>query len=341
MRRRLLIPAIILLSLAALIGGFGAWLFVAFDRPGPLTQAEAVVIPRGASVDVIGRLLAEKNVVSHPLVFSMMTRLTGNAARLQPGEYRFGIASSPRAAMNLILSGKRVAHQLTVSAGLTTAQIIKLLKDTDGLDGTITATPDEGALLPATYQYFWGDDRDAMIETMAHAHDQTVAELWAVRPSGSLLKSPEDAVILASIIDSETKNPKEQLKVSSVLANRMRHGMSLQSDPTVAYGVAKADKLPDGVLKRRLTRKDLQRKTPYNTYIVKGLPPTPICNPSRKALQAALHPAKTNYLFFAADGERTAFARTLSEHKNNIARLQASLAGENVAKASTEADAAP
>lgn len=340
MRRRLLIAGIAFLSLAALIGSACGLLLLAFDRPGPLTKAEAVVIPRGASIGAVAKLLAEKNVIAHPLVFSLGARLTGDANNLQSGEYQFGVGFSPRAAMNLIMSGKRIAHTLTVPSGLTTAQIVKLVQSTDGLDGDITGTPKEGALLPETYQYFWGDKRDDIIAIMEHAHDQLVAELWAARPAETALKSPDEMMIMASIIDSETKNPKEQLNVSSVLANRMKHGMSLQSDPTVAYGVAKEDDLPDGVLKRRLTKKDLQRQTPYNTYVVKGLPPTPICNPSRTALQAALKPAKTSYLFFAAGNDRTAFARTLKEHLRNVARLLAP-AAEAKEEASTGAAGTP
>lgn len=321
MRRRLLIAGIAFISLAALIGGACGLLLFNFDRPGPLTKAEAVVIGRGLSVEAIGRLLSEKKVIANSLVFSLATRLTGNAGALQPGEYQFGVGFSPHAAMNLIISGKRIAHTLVVPPGLTTAQIAKLVKDADGLTGDITAIPAEGALLPETYQYFWGDERDDIIAIMEHAHEQVVDELWSARPEDTALKSPNEMVIMASIIDSETKNAKEQLSVSSVLANRMKHGMGLQSDPTVAYGIAKADNLPDGLLKHRLTRKDMQRETPYNTYLIKGLPPTPIGNPSRNAMQAALHPAKTSYLFFAAGNDRTAFARTLKEHLRNIAKL--------------------
>lgn len=318
----------------ALAGGFLTWLLLAFDRPGSLTKPLAVVIAPGQSVDDIGRVLANKNVVDHAWVFSLGVRLRGNAAALRSGEYEFGVAFSPRAAMNLILSGKRVARHLLIPDGLTTAQILKLVGNAEGLEGNITLEPKEGSLLPQDYQYFWGDDRDGLIERMAAAHDNALAELWDGRPDSSFLRSPEDAVVLASIIAQETKIPKERAIIASVMANRIKHGMHLESDPTVAYGVARADSLADNVLKRRITRRDIRRPTPYNTYIIKGLPPAPICNPSREAINAALHPAKTNYLFFVSGVEErgNSFSRTLAEHNRNVALMKARRMGETQAQ---------
>lgn len=332
MRRRLTILAVVLAPLAVLVGGAVGWLFFSFDRPGPLTKPVAVVIPRDLSVDGIGRLLEDKSVVVDARVFSLGTRLTGNAAALQPGEYEFGIAFSPRAAMNLILSGKRVAHKLTVPEGLTTVQILKIVDGAEGLDGSITITPGEGKLLPETYQYFWGDSRDGVIERMTHAFDETLATLWAERSEDSVLKSSAAAVVLASIVAREAGGAKERPIVASVLINRLKRGMRLESDVTVAYGIALADHLPDSVFKRKLTRNDLKRPTPYNTYLNKGLPPTPICNPGREAIRAALHPAKTNYLFFAAGENGSKFARTAAEHERNVASMKEMKDGENEAK---------
>jgi UPF0755 protein len=338
--RWLRISAAVALPFALLAGGFVGWLLFSFNRPGPLTKPVAVVIPADLSVDEIGRLLAGKGVVADARVFVLGTRLAGGAAALQPGEYQFGIAFTPHAAMSLIASGKRVAHKLTIPDGLTTVQVLKTIDSAEGLDGTITITPPEGALLPETYQYFWGDSRDGIIERMTTARDNALAELWDGRPDDTPLKSPEEAVVLASIIAREAGGAKERPVVASVMINRLKRGMRLESDVTVAYGAAIAEHAPDNVLKRKLTRSDLKRPTPYNTYLNEGLPPTPICNPSREAIRAALHPEKTNYLFFAAGESGNTFARTAREHADNVERMKAARAsdaatmpGENEAKA--------
>ena len=346
MRRWLRVSAAVVLPLALLIGGFFGWLFYSFDRPGPLTKPVAVVIPRDLPVDGIGRLLEEKGVVADARVFALGARITGNAEGLQPGEYEFGVAFTPRAAMSLILSGRRVAHKLRIPEGLTTVQALKLIDAADGLDGDITITPAEGALLPETYQYFWGDSRDEIIKRMTTARDNALAELWEERPDDTVLTSPEQAVVLASIIAREAGSARERPLIASVMVNRLKRGMRLESDVTVAYGIALADHLPDNVLKRKLTRADLKRRTAYNTYLHKGLPPTPICNPSRETIRAAIHPTKTNYLFFSAGESGSTFARTAREHAGNVERMKAARApdaatmpGENEAEAPTRAPA--
>ncbi|MGE5538931.1 MAG: endolytic transglycosylase MltG [Gemmatimonas sp.] len=327
MRRRtyIVFPFVVAASLV----GVAFWLFVAFIRPGPLTEPRTVVIEPGRSLDEIAAVLADKGVVSDPRVFAFGVRLARKDSALLPGEYQFGVAFSPRAVMNLLVSGRRIPHKLVVQEGLTTAQVLKLVEKADGLDGPITITPGEGALLPQTYQYFWGDSRDGMIERMVYAMDQTIADLWAQRPPDTPLQTPAEAVVLASIVAKESGQPKERPTVASVLTNRLKRGMKLESDVTVAYGIARADQLPETVLKRRLTRTDLKRATPYNTYLNPGLPPTPICNVGRETLHAALHPAKTTYLFFAATGSSgNAFARTVDEHNRNVERLRARTAAK-------------
>jgi UPF0755 protein len=243
--------------------------------------------------------------------------------------------------MSLIMSGQRVAHKLTVPDGLTTVQVLKIIHDAEGLDGPITITPPEGALLPETYQYFWGDSRDGLIERMTAARDNALAELWEERPKDTVLKSPEEAVVLASIIAREAGGAKERPIIASVMVNRLKRGMPLESDVTVAYGAAIAEHAPGNVLTRKLTRSDLKRPSPYNSYLNKGLPPTPICNPSRETIRAALHPTKTNYLFFSAGTSGNVFARTAREHASNVEKMraapapEAAMSGENEAKAPT------
>lgn len=353
MTRRLTHLIVVVASLAsafALVALFPLWFSYAFDRPGPLTAPRRVLLTRDLTVEQIGHLLEQQHVVSSGWVFSLGTWLSGNASSLKPGEYEFGTAFSPRAAMRLITSGKRIVHTLTVPAGTTSVQIVKQIKATPGLEGPIAGVPAEGSLLPETYQYFWGDRRQDLIERMKHALDETVAVLWDRRAPDLPLAKPRDALILASIIARETQVPKERRLVASVLINRLKRGMKLQSDVTVAYGIAHADHLANDVLPRPLKRGDLQRPTPYNTYLIDGLPPTPICNPGKEAIEATLHPAKTKYLFFTGLGttKGSVFARTAAQHARNVARLHAaqadtgtgaaqpSDAGENEAMAPTE-----
>jgi UPF0755 protein len=304
-----------------LVAALLVWLFVAFETPGPLAENRTVVIARGLSVEEIGGLLAERGVISHQLVFSLGVRLSGKASALRSGEYAFPAGITARAAMDLVLSGKTVVRHLTIPEGLTTAQVLALVQNAEGLEGPLTAPPSEGALLPETYNYSWGDTRDSMVRRMTKAMSDALADLWAKRPAGSLLTSLEQALVLASIIERETGIASERPLVASVMVNRLKRGMRLQSDPTVAYGIAHEDHLPGDQLGRPLTRDDLARPTPYNTYVIDGLPPAPIANPGRAAIRAALDPAQSDYLYFVANGTGGhAFAKTLDEHVRNVAR---------------------
>ncbi|HTI87938.1 MAG TPA: endolytic transglycosylase MltG [Alphaproteobacteria bacterium] len=219
-----------------------------------------------------------------------------------------------------------VARKLVVPEGLTTSQVLKLVENADGLKGPITITPGEGMMLAGTYEFARGDTRDSVIARMVRGMYETAAEQWKERAPDLPLASPEEAVVLASIIVKEAGNAKESPVVGSVLVNRLRRGMKLESDVTVSYGIAREDDLPETQLKRSLTRSDLQRPTPYNTYVNDGLPPTPICNVGRETLQAALHPAKSTYLFFSASGSSgNTFARTVDEHNRNVEQMRAKM----------------
>jgi UPF0755 protein len=324
MRRAFKAVVLILAALTTLAAGLLGWLFVAFDARGPLADPRAVVIARGLSAEDIGKLLADRGVISNPLVFSLGTRLSGKGSALRSGEYAFPAGASARAAMDIIVSGRTVVRRLTVPEGWTTAQALQLVETAEGLEGPITVRPDEGALLPETYNYSWGDSRDAIVRRMMRSMDETLADLWSKRPTDSPMTSPREALILASIVERETGVPEERGLVASVMVNRLKRSMRLQSDPTVAYGAALAASTPLHLLARPLTRDDLQRATAYNTYLIDGLPPAPIANPGRTALRAAIDPPRTDYLYFVADGSGGhAFARTLDEHNRNVARWRA------------------
>jgi len=268
-------------------------------------------------LEVIASKLTRAGVLSVPLVFRLGARLTGADKRLRAGEYAFAARISPRQTVALLESGKTVVRRLTVVEGLTTAEIIAQLRATDGLEGDLGPLPMEGTLLPETYHFSFGDTRPAIVERMAEAMRAALDDAWAARNRELPLKAPESVLILASIIEKETAVPQERARVAGVFINRLRKGMKLQSDPTVVYGLTKGK----GPLGRPLTRVDLRTPSPYNTYLIAGLPPTPISNPGLASITAALNPARTDDLYFVADGSGGhVFARTLSEHNRNVAR---------------------
>ncbi|OHC73724.1 MAG: aminodeoxychorismate lyase [Rhodospirillales bacterium RIFCSPLOWO2_12_FULL_58_28] len=316
--------AYLLIVLGLILGGGFAWQgYVRFVQPGPLAAETNVVIHRGSGFGDIAGELFRAGVISDPLAFQFGARFLGADKALRAGEYAFPARISPREALAVLQSGRTVIRRLTIAEGLTTAQVLAQLAAADGLDGKIGAefmdTPwlKEGSLLPETYHFSFGDQRNDMLKRMAGAMAQLLTSQWQARAYGGPLKSHEEALILASIIEKETSLPNERARIAGVFINRLRKGMRLQSDPTAAYGIT----LGKEVLGRPLTRADLKNPTPFNTYAIDGLPPSPICNPGRESIAAALHPAETDELYFVADGAGGhVFARTLDEHNLNVAR---------------------
>lgn len=206
--------------------------------------------------------------------------------------------------------------RVTLAEGVTSWQVAEGLKRAGFLDGEIEKRPDEGTLAPDSYEVARGADRAALIDEMQERQRRIMSDLWAARDAGLPYETPEEALIMASIVEKETGVPEERRQVASVFVNRLERGMKLQTDPTVIYGVTKGE----GVLGRGLRRSELRRETPWNTYVIDGLPPTPIANPGRESIAAALNPDDTPYLFFVADGTGGhAFAQTLEEHNRNVA----------------------
>jgi UPF0755 protein len=311
---RLLALAAALAVLAACAGAWRAWSL--YVRPGPSDAPVQLVVPRGGADDA-GALLASRGVIESAVAFSAGARLDGLAARLRAGEYLFPSGISARGAAELLASGRTVQRRVTLAEGLTVAQAIGVLRAAEGMEGDVPAPP-EGSLLPETYFYTWGDARGRTIERAQRAMRDLLAELWPRRAEGLPFDDPQQALVLASIVERETGHPDERARVAAVFVNRLRARMRLQADPTVAYGID-----PSGTLGRPLTRADLETRHPWNTYAFDGLPPTPIANPGRAAIEATLNPAKTDELYFVADGEgRHVFARTLAEHNRNVARLR-------------------
>ncbi len=311
--------AVSLLLLIGLLAGATwaayVWAAARLDAPGPLSGDITLVLPRGGGVDAVARALRKAGVLADPLLFVVAARLSGADRRLRAGEYRFAAGISATAVTALLLRGETVARRLTVAEGLTTAQVLALVAATDGLAGKPPPAPPEGALLPETYHFSHGDDRAELVARMAAARDEVLAELWAGRAPGLPLDGPDQALILASIVEKETGLGAERAHIAGVFINRLKRGMRLQSDPTVAYGIAAAG----APLQRPLTRADLTVPSPFNTYLNPGLPPTPIANPGRAAIAAVMRPLATKDLYFVADGSGGhAFARTLAQHNRNV-----------------------
>lgn len=219
----------------------------------------------------------------------------------------------------MLAAGRTVVRRLTVPEGFTTFQVVALVEGAEGLEGEVGDIPGEGELLPETFFYSWGDTRRQMIARARRAMSEALAELWPKRAPDLPLRSPAEAVVLASIVEKETAIGEERPQVAAVFINRLRRGMRLQADPTVIYGLTGGR----SVLDRPLSRADLETAHPWNTYVIAGLPPTPIANPGRASLQAVLRPASSDDLYFVADGTgRHLFAATLAEHNRNVARLR-------------------
>jgi len=310
MRRVLLL----FLTLMALSAGF-AWHL--WQRPGPLAVETAVVVPRGGT-DAIAAALRRAGAIDDPRLFAAASLLTRSAGPLRAGEFVFPARASLASVLDTLREARPVQRLLTIPEGLSARQITTLVDRAEGLTGE-TPTIAEGGLLPETYAFTWGDTRVALVRRAEAAMVTALAEVWAQRDPNAPVANPREAVVLASIIERETARPEERARIGGVFANRLRRGMPLQSDPTVIYAVAAG-----ATFERALTRADLDREHPFNTYRARGLPPGPIAAPGRAALLAAVRPEATDALYFVADGAGGhAFAATLEEHNRNVARWRA------------------
>lgn len=308
-------------TLAGVIILLGSWALWTYKGPGPEARAgeiTTVVLRRGASLPEIAAELERAGVVGSASLFVAAAQLTGGARELKAGEYEFASRASMSRILRAIRDGAVVRHQVTIPEGMTSQAVADLLTASPILTGVAPA-PAEGAILPETYQIERGEDRAAVLKRMMDAHDQLLAQLWAQRQPGLPIRTPDEAVILASIVEKETGIASERPRVAAVFINRLRQGMRLESDPTIIYGLTGGKPLGRG-----LRASEVAQATPYNTYQIQGLPPTPISNPGRAALAAVLDPPKTNEIFFVADGSGGhAFASTYDEHLRNVARWRA------------------
>ena len=264
--------------------------------PGPLKVSTTLLIPKGTSTAHIARLLAHEKIIDSPHLFHLLSRL--NHMPLKAGEYTFYPWISSWEVLKILNEGRVVVHKFRVPEGLSSFEIVAKLNATEALSGYILDLPAEGKLLPNTYFFQYGEDRHTLLNRMEKAMEETLKVLWAGRDPDLPLKSPEEALILASIVEKETGQKDERRRIAAVFLNRLQKGMPLQADPTVIYGLTFGRK----ILNRSLLRGDLKQETSHNTYLLSRLPPTPICNPGKMALQAVLHPLPTKDLFFVSNG---------------------------------------
>lgn len=291
-----------------------------FESAGPLTKQTTVVIARGSGTADIAGKLTEAGVISDERLFQGGILLNRAQNALKAGEYAFPAGISMAGVMDMLVKGKSIVHKISIPEGLTSQQAVERILASEKLIGDIAAVPVEGTLLPDTYVYEKGATRAAVITQMQVAQRRLVADLWPKRAENLPVRTARDALILASIVEKETGVAEERPRVAAVFLNRLRKGMRLQSDPTIIYGIVGGK----GKLGRPITRSDIQRKTKYNTYHIKGLPPTPIANPGKEAIMAVLNPIATEDLFFVADGTGGhVFAKTLKEHEENVKNWRA------------------
>jgi UPF0755 protein len=319
-RRAIAVLAGVLLALV--VAGAVGWRLVLgrYQRPGPLAAELVIVVPHGPPAQVAEALL-KSGVIDDAFAFRLAALATRGAGTLHATELAFPAHASLHDVLSVLRTGRPVQHRITIPEGLTAAQIALLLDRAPALAGD-TPVPAEGAVLPETYAFEHGATRTALVERASAAMAHVLAQVWEQREDGLPLASPQEMLTLASMVERETARPEERPLVAGVFLNRLRRGMKLQSDPTVAYGVSGGA----GTLERPLTRADLDWPTPYNTYRVTGLPPGPIASPGLASLQAVAHPAHTEDLYFVADGGGGhSFARTLDEQNRNVARWRAQL----------------
>ncbi|HWK44368.1 MAG TPA: endolytic transglycosylase MltG [Stellaceae bacterium] len=317
MRRRVIWSGAIGALLFGVLVVVGALVIRDYRAAGPLDQPKTVVVPHGIGLQATAALLGDAGTLRHPLVFVLGARFIGKAGQLKAGEYAIPARLSVAGLIDLLASGKTVVHRLVVPEGLTVEETLALVAGAEAMTGEVTDRPPEGGILPETYFYSYGERRQDMVDRMHQAMGRLVNELWAARPPELPLQTPEEAVTLASIVEKETAIDAERPRIAAVFYNRLRLGMRLQADPTVAYGITEGAKPLD----HPLSHAELDTPSPYNTYLVKGLPPGPIDNPGRAALRAVLRPVTTDELYFVADGKGGhAFAATLADHNRNVAR---------------------
>jgi UPF0755 protein len=291
------------------------------DRIGPLEVTKAVAIPKGTTRNEMAERLAKEGVISSPWTFIIASYLSESFGErkgqtLKYGDYEFKKNASIREVLDTIVEGKSILLKLTIPEGLTSQQIVERIKADPNLAGDVAQVPTEGAIYPDTYRFSKGMTRQELVDQMVAKQKEVLAAAWEKRQEGLPLSTPDQALTLASIVEKETGRSDERERVAAVFVNRLKKNMRLESDPTILYG------LMGGAVQwgKPILKSEIETKTAHNTYQIKGLPPTPICNPGRASIEATLNPAKTGDLYFVADGNGGhVFSDTLKEHNAAVA----------------------
>lgn len=290
-----------------------------FFGPGPKAvkgKRTEFYVAAGNGAGKIADDLKKQNLLRSPTAFRILSIVTGSGRKIKSGEYEIPSGASPLKIIKILTLGDVINHKLTIPEGLAVAQVYEKIKNNPMLSGDLPPMPGEGTLSPDTYPLIRGDTRKALLDKMVAAQAKILDELWLQRSADLPIKTKEEALVLASIVEKETGIAEERPQVAAVFVNRLREGMKLQSDPTIIYGITKGFPLGRKILKDEITK-----DTPWNTYVINGLPPTPICNPGKDAIKAVLNPPKTKDLFFVADGTGGhVFAETYEEHERNVAK---------------------
>ncbi len=313
------VMTLVVLGCAAAIAVF-YYAVSAYQNPGPLETNSNFIVRNGAGISEIATSLERNNIITDARVFRYLTAThLDEGESLKAGEYEIKARASMNDIMELLKSGKSILYSVSFPEGLTVRQMFNRMNEDTVLEGDLpTALPAEGSLRPDTYKFSRGTKRAEIVDQMAAAQQKLVDQIWEKRDPSVALKSKEEFVTLASIVEKETGVPDERAHVASVFLNRLGKGMRLQSDPTIIYGLFGGDGKPAD---RPIYQSDLKKDTPFNTYIIKGLPPSPIANPGRDALEAVANPWKTQDLYFVADGTGGhVFAATLEDHNANVKR---------------------
>lgn len=284
---------------------------------GPLQNDKVVLIPRNTGTSEIAEILKEEGVINQSLLFEAYALVNRQRGQLKAGEFQFKAGASIQDAIDTLVQGKAILHSVTIPEGLTSEQIVGRLYENDILSGEIGETPREGTLLPDTYKFERGTTRQQILNNMQAAQRQALVQIWQRRSQELPIKSAQELVILASVVEKETGRADERTRVAGVFINRLMRRMKLQSDPTIVYGLVGGK----GTLGRGIMRNEIETATPYNTYVIEGLPPGPIANPGRAALEAVANPSRTKDLYFVADGTGGhAFAESYEQHQRNVTR---------------------
>ncbi|MDW9363763.1 endolytic transglycosylase MltG [Sinorhizobium meliloti] len=309
-----------------------------YEKPGPLEANKNFIVRSGAGISEIASNLERNEIITDSRVFRFVSEAYLSNETLKAGEYEIKAHASMQEIMELLKSGKSILYSVSLPEGLTVKQMFHRLADDPVLVGDLPAElPPEGSLKPDTYKFTRGTDRNEIVKQMTAAQKALVQQIWEKRDPDLPVSTIEEFVTLASIVEKETGRADERPRVASVFINRLEKGMRLQSDPTIIYGIFGGDGKPAD---RAILRSDLDKQTPYNTYLIKGLPPTPIANPGRAALEAVANPSRTPELYFVADGTGGhVFAETLDEHNANVRRWR-KLEAERAAEAAKATEAA-